>query len=50
MACRYPFNAWDSIFPNNMIAVAAVDRLARHADIIELTGGSYRNRAQTENK
>jgi DNA replication protein DnaC len=43
---NHPFSAWDSIFPDNMMAVAAVDRLVHHADIIELTGESYRKRAQ----
>lgn len=43
---NHPFSAWDSIFPDSMMAVAAVDRLVHHADIIELTGESYRKRAQ----
>jgi len=47
---NHPFSAWDSIFPDNMMAVAAVDRLVHHADIIELTGESYRKRAQTARK
>ncbi len=40
-----PFSAWDSIFPDDMMAVAAIDRLVHHADIVELTGESYRKRA-----
>jgi len=40
-----PFSAWDSIFADDMMAVAAIDRLVHHADIIELTGESYRKRA-----
>lgn len=47
---NHPFSAWDSIFPDNMMAVAAVDRLVHHADIIELTGESYRKRAQAKRK
>lgn len=47
---NHPFSAWDSIFPDNMMAVAAVDRLVHHADIIELTGESYRKRAQAIRK
>ncbi len=47
---NHPFSAWDSIFPDNMMAVAAVDRLIHHADIIELTGESYRKRAQADRK
>lgn len=40
-----PFSAWHSIFPDDMMAVAAIDRLVHHADIVELTGESYRKRA-----
>jgi len=47
---NHPFSAWDSIFPDNMMAVAAIDRLVHHANIIELTGESYRKRAQTKRK
>ncbi|MEQ9271344.1 IS21-like element helper ATPase IstB [Marinobacter salarius] len=47
---NHPFSAWDSIFPDNMMAVAAVDRLVHHADIIELTGESYRKRTQATRK
>jgi hypothetical protein len=42
---NHPFSTRDSIFPDNRMAVAAVDRLIHHADIIELTGESYRKRA-----
>lgn len=42
-----PFSAWDSVFPDDMMAVAAVDRLIHHAHIIELSGESYRKRAHT---
>ena len=31
-----PFSQWDEIFPDNMMAVAAIDRLVHHAQIIEL--------------
>jgi len=47
---NHPFSTWDTIFPDNMMAVAAVDRLVHHADIIELTGESYRKRAQATRK
>jgi len=33
-----------------MMAVAAIDRLVHHADIIELTGESYRKKAQINRK
>lgn len=45
-----PFSAWDSIFADDMMAVAAIDRLVHHADIIELTGESYRKRAHEKTK
>jgi DNA replication protein DnaC len=40
-----PFSAWDSIFPDDMMAVAAIDRLVHHAQIVEITGESYRKRS-----
>lgn len=47
---NHPFSAWDSIFADDMMAVAAIDRLVHHADIIELIGESYRKKAQTARK
>lgn len=47
---NHPFSAWDSIFADDMMAVAAIDRLIHHADIIELTGESYRKKAQTSSR
>ncbi len=35
----------DSIFPDSMMAVAAIDRLVHHATLMELSGESYRKRA-----
>ena len=37
-----PFSAWDSIFSDSMMTVAAIDRLIHHASIIEIQGESYR--------
>ena len=45
-----PFSAWDAIFPDDMMAVAAIDRLIHHAHVIELSGESYRKRAHTEQR
>lgn len=45
-----PFSAWDSVFPDDMMAVAAVDRLIHHAHIVELSGQSYRKRTHTRNR
>lgn len=36
------FDQWDSIFPNSIMAVAAVDRLVHHATIINIDELSYR--------
>jgi len=45
-----PFSAWDRIFPDDMMAVAAIDRLIHHAHIIELGGESYRRRAYIQQR
>ncbi len=42
ITANQPFSAWDNIFPDSMMTVAAVDRLIHHATIIELEGDSYR--------
>ena len=46
ITANQPFSAWDSIFPDSMMTVAAVDRLIHHATIIELEGESYRKKQQ----
>jgi DNA replication protein DnaC len=38
------FSEWDSIFGDNMMTVAAIDRLVHHADIYKLEGDSYRKK------
>lgn len=43
-----PFSAWDHIFPDNVMAVAAIDRLIHHAHVVELSGESYRKRAHAK--
>ena len=37
-----PFSAWDSLFGDSAMAVAAVDRLVHHAHIVDIQGESYR--------
>jgi DNA replication protein DnaC len=37
-----PFGEWDQIFPDNTMAVAAIDRLIHHATIINIQEESYR--------
>ena len=39
-----PFKHWDTIFPNASCAVALIDRLTHHAEILAIEGESYRKR------
>lgn len=39
-----PFAEWDRIFPDQMMTVAAVDRLVHHATMIEVGSDSYRRK------
>jgi DNA replication protein DnaC len=43
-----PFSAWDQIFEDNMMTVAAIDRLVHHATILEVKGESYRKKASIQ--
>jgi DNA replication protein DnaC len=36
------FDQWDTIFPNGLTAVAAIDRLVHHSTIINISEESYR--------
>lgn len=45
-----PFSAWDQIFDDNMMTVAAIDRLVHHATILEIEGESYRKRASMKKR
>lgn len=38
------FKQWDTVFPNAACAVALIDRLTHHAEIISIDGDSYRKR------
>ncbi|MEI8295943.1 MAG: IS21-like element helper ATPase IstB [Alphaproteobacteria bacterium] len=42
-----PFKEWDQIFPDNIMAVAAIDRLVHHSTIINITDVSYRRKQST---
>jgi DNA replication protein DnaC len=42
ITANQPFSQWDTIFPDSMKAVAAVDRLLHHATVINIVGESYR--------
>lgn len=38
------FSEWDSIFGDNMMTVAAIDRLVHHSEIYQIIGESYRKK------
>lgn len=42
------FKQWDSVFPNASCAIALIDRLTHHAEIIRIEGKSYRRRQAEE--
>ena len=50
ITANQPFSEWNSIFPDNVMSVAAIDRLIHHASIIKFEGGSYRRRLQMNEK
>jgi DNA replication protein DnaC len=45
ITANQPFSAWDSIFPDTAMTLAAVDRLVHHATILEMNVESYRRKA-----
>ena len=44
LTTNLPFKQWDTVFPNASCAVALIDRLTHHAEIIAIDGDSYRLR------
>ena len=42
ITANQPFSKWDSIFPDNMMVVAAIDRLVHHAHIFNIKEESFR--------
>lgn len=45
VTANQPFSQWNAIFADDMMTVAAVDRLVHHALIVELQADSYRKRS-----
>lgn len=43
-----PFGRWGEIFSDDVVAAAMIDRLVHHAEVLTLTGDSYRTRARRE--
>ena len=50
ITCNQPFQEWDQIFEDKRMAIAAVDRLVHHANILELQAQSYRKKKAMERK
>jgi DNA replication protein DnaC len=42
VTANQPFSAWDAIFADSMMTVAAIDRLIHHAVVLEMHGESFR--------
>lgn len=45
ITANQPFGAWDQIFPDPAMTVAAIDRLVHHGIILEINTDSYCRRA-----
>jgi DNA replication protein DnaC len=45
ITANQPFGAWDAIFPDPAMTVAAIDRLVHHSIIMELNTDSYRRKS-----
>lgn len=48
VTANQPFSQWESIFPDSMMTVAAIDRLVHHALILEIKAQSYRRQSAAE--
>lgn len=42
ITANQPFGDWDTLFPDKIMAVAAIDRIVHHSTIISVEGESYR--------
>ena len=49
ISANQSFDEWDAIFPNNTMAVAAIDRLIHHASILNINEQSYRKASKITN-
>lgn len=48
ITANQPFTAWEEIFPNGAMTVAAVDRLVHHCHIVEINGASHRRQQASQ--
>lgn len=46
LTANQPFAAWDGLFPDSAMTLAAVDRLVCHATILEMNVESYRRKRE----
>ena len=45
VTANQPFGEWNKVFPDQLMTVAAIDRLVHHAIILEMNVESYRRRS-----
>ncbi len=50
ITANQPFGAWEKVFPDPAMTLAAVDRLVHHATIFEMNVESYRRRQAIKRK
>lgn len=50
ITANQPFSAWNNVFPDPAMTVAAIDRLVHHAVVVEMNVESYRQRSATARK
>ncbi|MGK2383081.1 MULTISPECIES: IS21-like element helper ATPase IstB [Terrabacteria group] len=43
-----PFGRWGEVFGDDIVAAAMIDRLVHHAEVLTLSGDSYRTRSRRE--
>ena len=48
ITANQPFSAWDRVFPDKAMTVAAIDRLVHHATILEMNVESFRQRTAAD--
>jgi DNA replication protein DnaC len=48
MTSNMAFGLWGEIFSHDIVTAAMIDRLVHHAEVITLTGDSYRTRSRRE--
>ena len=47
VTANHPFGAWETVFPDKAMTIAAIDRLVHHAIVLETNVESYRRRTAT---